>query len=270
MNYYKDKTIVITGAGAGLGKALALKMAQLGGHIIVTDIVDSSVTTTVEEIHAQGGMARGYRLDVTRSDGIETLLEELAVVDLWVNNAGVAAAGEVRDTDLSVWRKVIDVNLWGVITGTKLAYDKMLGQGHGQIVNIASMYGICTSPMVGAYAASKHGVVGITRCLQMEARSLGVKINLICPGYIDTTLFSHGNFSGVSSEDSLRLLPYRMVKLDTAVAKIIKGIEKNTPLLIFPFYVKSTWFIATLFNPLYKLISRIYLMRYRKARTPSN
>jgi short-subunit dehydrogenase len=106
-----------------------------------------------------------------------------------LNNAGIALGGEVRDMDLEHWRRILDVNLWGVIHGTTAAYQVMVKQGFGHIVNTASLGGLIPEPMATAYATTKHAVVGLSTSLRAEAAELRVKVSVVCPGFVQTRTF---------------------------------------------------------------------------------
>jgi NAD(P)-dependent dehydrogenase (short-subunit alcohol dehydrogenase family) len=136
-------------------------------------------------------------LDVTDADAVAALVERTAQdhghLDLLFNNAGVAVTGPVSELTLAHWNRVIDINLRGVVHGVVAAYPIMIRQGRGHIVNTSSLAGLLPSPMLTPYGMTKHGVVGLSESLRMEAAAHGVRVSVVCPGVIDTPLLDKGN-----------------------------------------------------------------------------
>jgi NAD(P)-dependent dehydrogenase (short-subunit alcohol dehydrogenase family) len=123
---------------------------------------------------------------------VDETVRDYGRLDYMFNNAGIGMGGEVRDMDLEHWRRVLEVNLWGVTCGTSAAYEEMVRQGFGHIVNTASLAGLIPLPMVAAYCATKHAVVGLSASLRAEAAALGIKVSVVCPGFVETGIFRSG------------------------------------------------------------------------------
>ena len=189
------KVAVVTGAGSGIGRSLALLLGRRGAHVHVTD-VDAAAA---EAVAAQ---ARGtaHALDVTDAAAVAALAERVGDVDLLFNNAGVGHAGDAALTPLEDWRRVVEVNLMGVVHGVHAFLPRMLERPEGgHIVNTASMAGLVAIPGMAPYTATKFAVVGLSESLDLEVRPR-VRVHVLCPGVIDTgivrTSTLRGEFEG--------------------------------------------------------------------------
>lgn len=193
MELLKDKVALVTGAGSGIGKAIAKLFAKNGAKVMVSDLNEESAKKVSEEIKSEGGEASYFVADTSSSELVKALVEKTAEeygrLDIACNNAGIG--GELNPTgDLSNegWEKVIQINLNGVFYGTKYQIQQMLKNGGGVIVNIGSIHSITGVMGSAAYAAAKHGVLGLTRTAGSEYASQNIRINAVGPGYIDTPL----------------------------------------------------------------------------------
>lgn len=184
---------IVTGAGAGIGKAIAQRFAAEGAHVVVASRTAREVDAVVEAIRAAGGQAVGAHTDVSRADEVQALVRQAqgitGRVDVAVNNAGVmddfTPAAEVPD---ELWRRVIGVNLDGPFFVTRAVLPLMVRQGAGAIVNIASIGGLQGGRAGAAYTASKHGLIGLTRNVAYVYAKTGVRCNAIAPGGVQTTI----------------------------------------------------------------------------------
>ncbi|WP_114558769.1 SDR family NAD(P)-dependent oxidoreductase [Desertihabitans aurantiacus] len=191
-----DKVALVTGGGSGIGRAVSLDLARHGATVLVTDIATDAAERVAEEIRSAGGKASAATYDTTDAEAAEQVVrqavEEHGALHLAVNNAGIggrqAPAGEV---DLDDWRRVIEINLNGVLYGMRAQIPAMLRAGGGSIVNMASIHGSVAAPGNGAYTATKHAVVGLTRNAAAEYGPQGVRVNAVGPGYIRTPLLEN-------------------------------------------------------------------------------
>jgi short-subunit dehydrogenase len=185
-----DKVIAITGGARGIGLAIATILQGLGGKVAIGDIDESAV----KEAGARLGLKVCRGLDVTDRQSFSGFLDcvesELGPVDVVVNNAGIIAVGSAVDESDAITRRVLDVNVYGVILGTKLAAQRMVPRGHGHIINIASLGSVLPTQGIATYCATKHAVLGYTDTVRMENRGSGVHFSAILPTLTNTEMIA--------------------------------------------------------------------------------
>ncbi len=192
MTHLKDNRIVITGAGSGLGRAIALRFAREGWRIAIADINEQGATETLKLVTASGGSGFVQTCNVREATDFETLAQRLQQewggVDVIVNNAGIASAGTVVESRYSDWDTTLDINLMGVVRGCRELVPLLLAQGAGHVVNTASFAAIATPPSMAAYNVSKAAVVALSESLRAEVIDAGVDVSVACPSFFKTNL----------------------------------------------------------------------------------
>lgn len=193
MKEFSGKLVFITGAGSGIGRETALAFAKAGARVIVADLREEGAAETCRQIAPAGGRAAHYTVDVTDAAAMATLAsrveQEHGVVDVLVNNAGIGAAGRFLDTTLETWRKVMDINLMGVVHGCHAFLPAMVARGQGgHVVNLASLAAYVAAADMPVYAASKYAVLGFSESLRADMARHRIGVTAICPGVINTNI----------------------------------------------------------------------------------
>lgn len=190
----KDKVVIVTGAGSGIGKATAKHFAKYGAKVVVSDISLEKAKEVADEIVTNFGEALPIKANVVNYEEVENLIQHTVTafgqLDVIVNNAGIGPKKLLKTADYTLedWDSVIAVNQTGVFYCMKLALQQMLKQGFGNIVNVASLAGLKASLNNLSYSASKFAVVGMTKSAALEYAKTGIRINAVCPGYTESAL----------------------------------------------------------------------------------
>ena len=267
---FENKVCLITGAGSGIGRQLAVELANHKSTLVLSDINEESLKETAKLIDFVDFDLLSV-VDVTDYQQVKKFVEnahsKLGKIDYLFNNAGIAVAADARDYDISHWRSVVEVNLMGVIHGCDVAYKLMTEQGNGHIVNVASLSGLVPFPTNVPYAATKHAVVGLSTSLRVEGEALGVKVSAVCPGFVESNIYSATESVNLDREKFLNSdLPFKKVPTDAAARKILKGVSKNKAVIVFPGYAVLAWFLFRTSSIFQRNLSRSLITQFRKIR----
>ena len=188
----KDKVAVVTGAGRGIGRAVALMLGGAGAHVVAAARTESEVESVAAEIASRGGSARAAVVDISNEDDIKRLFEcvqkEHHRLDVLINNAGIGSYGKLADFETTELDRLYAVNLRGTFLCCREAMRLMIPQASGYIINVSSVVGFKGYPEQSGYTAMKHGIMGLTKSLAAEAQEHGIRISSILPGGVDTDL----------------------------------------------------------------------------------
>lgn len=199
---FTGKQAIVTGAGSGIGAALCGALVREGAEVVCTDIDDAAAARTAATL---GDRARSARLDVTDPAGVQAAVDEVVGrtgrLDLMFNNAGIVWGGDSELLTLDQWNAIIDVNIRGVVHGVAAAYPLMVRQGHGHIINTASMAGLTAAGQVTSYVMTKHAVVGMSLALRSESVARGVSVLVVCPAAVETPILDKGAIGGFVGRD---------------------------------------------------------------------
>lgn len=237
------KVAIVTGGASGIGEALCRELARRGTRVIVADIDTKNAGRVAAAIAAGGGQAEPHTIDVASEPDVSRLVHDTASahgrLDYLFNNAGTAIGGDARDLTLDHWRRVLDVDLYGVLHGMRAAYPIMASQGSGHIVNTSSAAAFFAAPGNAPYCTAKHALVGLSLSLRLEGADLGVKVSCVCPGFVRTSIYQNAQAVGMTlpagmSREQLAGAPAKMMAPSRAAQLILDGVARNKALIVFP------------------------------------
>ncbi len=232
----KKQRIVITGGGSGLGRALALDHARAGWRVAVIDRDADSAAAVAGEIEAAGGKALALACDVTDAASVAAAATAIRRgwhgVDVLVNNAGIAGSGTVVDTPEEDWRRIMEVNLFGIVKVCRAFLPGMIRAGGGHVVNIASAAGFVSPPGVAAYNVSKAGVISLSETLRVELAPHGIGVSVVCPSFFKTNLLEDFSGSEESRQMALRLMEKSPLDADDVARIVRRGVRKKSFMIV--------------------------------------
>jgi len=254
---FAGRVAIVTGGASGIGAALVRALAARGATVVIADVDEDAAAAVAQRAGApdaapgtqEPGQVSTAVLDVRDAAAVAGLVNRVAAehgsLDLMVNNAGIAIGGLVEELILDHWDRVIDVNVRGI----HAAYPVMVRQGHGHIVNTASLAGLVPGPGLAPYAAAKHAVVGMSLSLRAEAATKGVRVSAICPGFVDTPLLGRVNPGLPQTETGANavVLARRLGKLyeaDALAQDVLRGVAANKALIVAPGSARFAWRMA--------------------------
>src|SRR4029077_17138150 len=236
MEGFAGKVAVVTGAGSGIGQALAIELARSGARVAISDVNTESLAATEERLKSIGAQVKADRLDVTEREAFElyadAVKDHFGKVNQIYNNAGIAFAGDVEVSGVKDIERVMDVDFWGVVNGTKVFLPHLIASGDGHVINVSSVFGLFSVPGQAAYNAAKFAVRGFTEALRQEMARAGhpVKVTTVHPGGIKTNIVR--NMTAVDRVNKERLsknFDNRLANTtpQKAAQIILDGVRKN-------------------------------------------
>jgi len=234
--YYKNKVVLIVGGASGIGAGIAKTLSDFKATIIIADRDYKKASLLASEI---GKQSTAEEVDVANPESVRCLFERCTVrhlkIDMLINCAGIVAVGDATEFTDKEWQHVMAINLMGTIYTSMSAFRLMQNHNAGQIVNFSSGAALTSSRINLPYATSKWGVMGFTLGLRNEGIEKNIKISVICPGYIHTSMNKSANQN----------LPFyiKPISVECAVKIILNGVEKNKAVIVFPLYQRVIWFL---------------------------
>ncbi|WP_375497971.1 SDR family NAD(P)-dependent oxidoreductase [uncultured Jatrophihabitans sp.] len=261
MTDFKGKVAVVTGAGSGIGRALAYDLARRGAKLAVSDVDATGLATTVKQIRVIGAPVHSASLDVTDRAAVLSYADEVAAhfggVNLIFNNAGIAFTGDITAMSFEQIERVMDVDFWGVVHGTKAFLPHIIASGDGHVVNISSLFGLLSIPGQSAYNAAKFAVRGFTEALRQEMLIAGHDVRVTCvhPGGIKTAIARNGG--AVEGQDAAKLAEYFDAKLakttpEAAAKSILRAVQHNRPRAVVGIDAKVLDVLVRIVGPAYQ------------------
>jgi NADP-dependent 3-hydroxy acid dehydrogenase YdfG len=236
MEGFAGKVATVTGAGSGIGRALALELGRSGASLAISDVDLEGLAKTEEQLTAIGAPVRSDRLDVTEREAFQIyadhINEHYGKINQIYNNAGIAFTGDIEITQFKEIERVMDVDFWGVVNGTKAFLPHLIASGDGHVVNVSSLFGLLSVPGQAAYNSAKFAVRGFTEALRQEMvlNREPVKVTTVHPGGIKTAIARNGlTAEGVSADAQSKVFDKRLASTtpERAAEIILDGVRKN-------------------------------------------
>lgn len=239
--HFDDKVCVVTGAASGIGLAVSQALLRAGAVVVLADRDADRLASAVDGLDAPHERAHSTPVDVTSQPQVHNLVEGAAsrhgALDFVFNNAGVGGTLPIGDATLEHWRRIIDLNLWGVIYGVHAALPVMRRQGSGHIVNTASLAGLVPFPYQSLYCTTKYGVVGMSECLRYELAADNIRVSVVCPGNVASRIFG----TPIVGEAVEVKPPEDAIAAEEAAQIILDGVANGDGIIAFPDAPKELW-----------------------------
>lgn len=242
---FGNRVVLLTGAASGIGRDLSRLLVQSGATLLAADRDSAGLNLLRSEL---GESCLPYELDVvdarSYNQAVDVMESRHGRIDYLFNNAGVSVLGEAHKVPFERWKWLLDVNVLGMANGIAEVYPRMVRWGGGHIVNMASIAGSTGYVTAAAYTCSKGAVIELSRSLREEARAYGIKVSLVCPGYVRTNIFTQDRVIGADLGAVIKDVPVKMLSADEAAASILKGVARGADTIIFPLSAKLLWLFS--------------------------
>lgn len=269
---FKNKNAIVSGAGSGIGRELALQLAAKGANVCITDIVQERIDQVVSEVKARGVNAMGFRVDHSKADEVEKFaadyFSQWGHVDILCSNAGIGAGSNFKELTLKDWEWVMGINLWGGIYMMHNFVPKMIERRSGSILITASGAGLIGIPGMAPYCTSKFAMVGLAESLRGELYKYNIKVSALCPGIINTNIIKDGKImfrdkSGSTVQSAVDKFYQTFGVLPAMVARHgISALKRDTGIKVSPgFQMWPIYFMKRVSPTVYQGISR-FIFKY--------
>jgi len=275
------RVAVITGGASGIGRAIGAELVSRGATVVLADIDADAAELAADQLTAAGpGKAIAVTLDVRDGAAVveayQRIRAEHGRLDHAFNNAGIGVGGLAEELTLEHWDRTIDVNLRGVVHGIHAAYPIMLAQGHGHIVNTASLAGLVMPAIMTPYTATKHAVVGLSLALRAEGATRGVRVSALCPAFVDTPLLDNVNpglpatSASTDTRARIRRVQPRIYPADRLARDVVAGMARNRALIIAPRRAMVAAWVARHLPSVALAVNRREVASYLRDRPPGS
>jgi NAD(P)-dependent dehydrogenase (short-subunit alcohol dehydrogenase family) len=239
--HFDGKVCVVTGAASGIGLAVSAALLAAGAAVVLADRDTDRLAAAVAELAGHDGRVDSATVDVTDARQVQNLINDTVArrgaLDYLFNNAGVGGTLPIGDATLEHWRRIVDLNLWGVIHGVHAALPVMRRQGSGHIVNTASLAGLVPFPYQSLYCTTKYGVVGMSECLRHELAADNIRVSVVCPGNVVSRIFG----TPIIGEAVEAEAPQDAIPAEEAARIILDGVADAEGIIAFPDGPKQLW-----------------------------
>jgi NAD(P)-dependent dehydrogenase (short-subunit alcohol dehydrogenase family) len=241
MSFLSTGVAVVTGAGSGIGRALAQQLAAAGSALALADVDEAGLLETAQSLEKKSALVTTHSLDVAEEDGVRSLAEDVSKrhgrATLLINNAGVALEGTFEEISLDDFRWLMNINFWGTVYGVKYFLPLLKREKRSHIVDISSVFGLIAPPGQPAYSASKFAVRGFTECLRHELAGTPVRVSCVHPGGIRTAIARHARVGAGVTKTGFEQKVAKFEKLfrtsaGEAAARILRGVERSEPRIL--------------------------------------
>lgn len=238
---FRGKACVVTGGASGIGLAVSEALLRAGASVVLADRDAASLASAVTRLGAYAGSVCAENVDVTRREQVERLIRDAASrrgrLDYLFNNAGVGGTMRIEEATLEHWRRIVDVNLWGVVYGVHAAIPVMRRQGGGHIVNTSSIAGLMPFPFQALYCATKYAVTGLSESLRFELQDEGVYFSVVCPSDVATPIYG----TPIIGERREVKPPAHAIPAEEAARLILEGVAKREGIIVLPESAGELW-----------------------------
>jgi short-subunit dehydrogenase len=263
---YKDKVIIVAGGASGIGEHLVRQLSSFAKLVIILDRNKKAGTALAKLLAGTVEFQYVEMKDDTAVAKVLKAIDEKHTIDYFFNTAGSFMAGEIRDTPTKDWQEITNINLQPMINATSAIYSIMLKKRHGHIVNFASSAGLFPVPVMSLYGATKYAVVGMTLGLRMEAKTLKVKVSVVCPTVVETPLYDTAMYEGLDTKKALNFLKNKAKPQQPgkAARRTIEAVAKNKAIIHTSNSTKLGWVLYRLSPSLYMALAQRFFKPYRR------